>query len=122
MFFRQLLGDIPAESSIDKSALFNEKAQDDLVEEEEEELLTSGIENIVEDSANVSEEIIPPNQFSSDSSDLDDDELLTSGLDDEPLTKVEEPVSKIDDESEFKECLAVVHDDDDFSDEDLLAD
>jgi len=118
-----LLGEIPVESSIDKSALFSEKAQDDLGEEEEEELLTSGIENIVEDSANdVSEEIIPPNQFSSDSSDLDDDELLTSGLDDEPLTKVEEPVSKIDDESEFKECSAVVHDDDDFSDEDLLAD
>ncbi|KAL7541412.1 hypothetical protein ACHAXR_010889 [Thalassiosira sp. AJA248-18] len=125
-----LLGDITVESSIDKSALLG-KAQDDLGDVEEDELLTSGIENTVEeedefltpgiektveDNTNELEDVSPTKQFSSDS---DDDELLTFGLDDEePVTQVDESVSKIDD-SDFKECL--VPDDDGFSDEDLLA-
>mmetsp|Transcript_24571 Transcript_24571/g.52948 ORF Transcript_24571/g.52948 Transcript_24571/m.52948 type:complete len:465 (-) Transcript_24571:262-1656(-) len=114
-----LLGDITVESSIDRSALLSVKAQDELLGEEED-----GIENTVEeDDVNVLEGKSLANQFSDDSDDLDDDELLTSGLDDEPIVfvaKVGEPVAIIDD-GEFKECFAVVHDDDEFSDEDLLA-
>mmetsp|Transcript_9072 Transcript_9072/g.15764 ORF Transcript_9072/g.15764 Transcript_9072/m.15764 type:complete len:90 (+) Transcript_9072:40-309(+) len=69
---------------------------------------------------------IPPNQYSSDSS--DDDELLTSGLDDDvgyddPGTKLEvAPSGSEEVEVEYKDPVALVDDDDDFSDEDLLAD
>lgn len=99
------LGDITA-SSIDKSA-FSVKVQEDPVqaEEEEEELLTSGLEHITPGKS-------APNQFSND---------YLSDLDDEPLIQVEETMPKIN-ESDSNGCFAVVHDDDDSSDEDLLAD
>jgi len=129
-----IVGDVPAETSFEQGALINEKVEDDLLrEDEEEELLTSEVNNgdefgmhEVGVSENAQEEIIPANQFSSDDSDLDDDELLTSGLNDEPITKVAEPEANLSMGSEgYKNFLDVVRsddDDDDFSDDDLLAD
>jgi len=129
-----IVGDVPVESSLEQSALINETVEDDLLrEDEEEELLMSEVDNgdefgmhEVGVSENAQEEIIPANQFSSDDSDLDDDELLTSGLDDEPITKAVEPETNLSMESEgYNKVLEVVRsddDDDDFSDDDLLAD
>mmetsp|Transcript_3539 Transcript_3539/g.7735 ORF Transcript_3539/g.7735 Transcript_3539/m.7735 type:complete len:474 (+) Transcript_3539:161-1582(+) len=129
-----IVGDVPVESSLEQSALINEKVEDNLLREyEEEDLLTSEVDNgdefgmhEVGVSENAPEDIIPATQFSSDDSDLDDDELLTSGLDDEPITNVVEPEADLSVESEgYKKFLEVVRsddDDDDFSDDDLLAD
>lgn len=115
-----ILGDITVESSIDRSTLLSFKAQDELLGEEEDDIESA----LVEDEVNAPEEKSLVNQFSEDSDDLgdlDDDELLTSGFDDEHVVaKFDEPVVVIDN-GELREFVAVVHDDDDFSDEDLLA-
>ena len=80
------------------------KAQEDLVqaEEEDEELLTSDIEDN-ESHSNA------PKQFANDMSDLDD--ALNEAVDTGPKSN----------ESDTNQRFAVIHDDDS-SDEDLLAD
>lgn len=123
-----IIGDVPADSSIDRSAL-SLKAQDEILGDDEdgedEELLTSGLDDGAVDEADNNapleendpeqfEESIPV-QFSSDSDDLDDDELLTSGLhdDDEPVYKANA--------NELINCANIINDDDDdLSDEELL--
>jgi len=120
-----LLGDITLQSNVDSSLSISvvdrgaggnnnasvAKAQDELVQNEEEEMLTDGIDNsaLVEDAA--------ANQFSDES---DDEELLTAGLDeDEPSTaKMNEPVVESAN-GQLKEMSAIV-DDDGFSSEDDL--
>ena len=121
-----LLGDITLQSNVDSSLSISvvdrgaggnnnvsvAKAQDELVQNEEEELLTDGIDNsaLAEDAA--------ANQFSDES---DDEELLTAGLDeDEPLAaKMNEPVVVESANGQLKDMSAIV-DDDGFSSEDDL--
>lgn len=113
---RQLVGgDVALESSVEQRA---QDVQEDPLVDEDAFLPTS---SEVEPDA---PEELPANQFSDDSSDLDDDELLTSGLDDSPpAAKASDPVDGAAGGGAFGTCSAVIHDDeDDFSDEDLLAD
>jgi len=120
-----LLGDITLQSNVDSSLSISvvdrgagatnnvslAKAQDELVDNEEEELLSDGIDNsaVVEDAV--------ASQFSDES---DDEELLTAGLDeDEPLAaKMNEPVVESAN-GQLKDMSAIV-DDDGFSSEDDL--
>jgi len=120
-----LLGDITLQSNVDSSLSISvvdrgagatnnvslAKAQDELEQNEEEELLTDGIDNsaVVEDAV--------ASQFSDES---DDEELLTAGLDeDEPLAaKTNEPVVESAN-GQLKDMSAIV-DDDGFSSEDDL--
>ena len=116
------------ESSVDKSALLSFKAEDKHEDENEEQELLSGggFEGTADDFANAPmddcadeiEDNAAANQFS-DSDDMDDDDLLTSDLNQQVITSIEPaPITiggEINDRSAF-------HDDDEFSDEDLLTD
>ena len=89
------------------------KAQDELVDE------VSYAEGVVNDAP---EENVM-NQFSDDS--IDDDELLTAGLEDEESDDKSVAKDKIHEiDGEFKECVeSAIVDDDDFADyEDLRSD
>lgn len=120
-----LLGDITLQSNVDSSLSISvvdrgaggnnnnvsvAKAQDELVENEEEELLTDGIDNsALED--------VAANQFSDES---DDEELLTAGLDeDEPLAAKMKELVVESANGQLKDMSAIV-DDDGFSSEDDL--
>jgi len=114
-----LLGEITVDSSIDKSSLYSVKAQEEYTGEEEVDIEISAI---VEDDINTLEEkvAVVNDQFSDGSGDFD--ELLTSDIEDEPIVaKFDEQLTPKTDNIGFGECSAVVHDDDEFSDEDLLA-
>lgn len=114
-----LLGEITVDSSIDKSSLYSVKAQEESTGEEEVDIEISAI---VEDDINTLEEkvAVVNDQFSDGSGDFD--ELLTSDIEDEPIVaKFDEQLTPKTDNIGFGECSAVVHDDDEFSDEDLLA-
>lgn len=139
-----LIGDITAESSVDGGAAA--VAQD---YPDDDELLASGLDDVgpaagAVDDFETEEQLTPGqndagaaagagdfeaedersptemHQFASDSDDLDDDELLTSGLDDDGPAARSAVAEKF--EPKFNEDAAIVHDDDDFSDDDLLAD
>eukprot|EP00804_Cyclotella_cryptica_P022848 CCRYP_005048-RA/>CCRYP_005048-RA protein AED:0.16 eAED:0.16 QI:343/1/1/1/0.66/0.5/4/97/440 len=109
-----LVGDITIENSVQGASSLDPRAQDEL--EEEEELLTSGIEDPVK---TVEEHVTdaPLNQLSDD--DLEDDELLTAGLDNGIPSQVDYvnhvPVAN-------KPVLVDHYDDDSIDDENLLSD
>lgn len=112
---------------MDKSLFQIVKAQDELdgkegvVVAEENDHLFEG--DFHDTSSNfpipAEEEFVDANHTSSNSFEMDDDELLTSDLDAVPLETKNDRV-----EMNEMEGLTLVHnhDDDDFSDEDLLAD
>lgn len=115
---------------MDKSALHSVKAaQDELdgeeevgvVDEEQEVHLAEGGFPTTDD-----DEFVDANHTASNSFEMDDDELLTSDLDaEEPDVETTNYANNNDRiELNEQESAAVVHahDDDDFSDEDLLAD
>ncbi|KAL7521357.1 hypothetical protein ACHAWX_006035 [Stephanocyclus meneghinianus] len=110
-----LVGDVTIENSIDITNVLDARAQDELEQEEEDEMLTSGIDDHVQ----TVEEFVndtPLNQFSED--DLEDEELLTAGLDSGISTKV-------DDENQVvpnKPVLVEHYDDDSIDDDNLLSD
>lgn len=111
----QLVGDVTIENSIDITNVLDARAQDELEQEEEDEMLTSGIDDHVQ----TVEEFVndtPLNQFSED--DLEDEELLMAGLDSGISTKV-------DDENQVvpnKPVLVEHYDDDSIDDDNLLSD
>jgi hypothetical protein len=110
-----LVGDVTFENSIEITNSVDARAQDELEQEEEDELLTSGIDDHVQ----TVEEFVndtPLNQFSED--DLEDEELLTAGLD-------KDISSKVDDDNHVvanKPTLVEHYDDDSIDDDNLLSD
>ena len=119
------------ETSVDKSALLSLKAEDKYEDENEEQELLSGggSECTVDHFANApmddcADEIednadnAAVNQFS-DSDDMDDDDLLTSDLNQRVITSIEPAPTTVG--GEINDWSAF-HDDDEFSDEDLLTD
>ena len=119
------------ETSVDKSALLSLKAEDKYEDENEEQELLSGggFESTVDHFANApmddcADEIednadnVAVNQFS-DSDDMDDDDLLTSDLNQQVITSIEPAPTTVGGEINDRSAF---HDDDEFSDEDLLTD
>ena len=126
-YCHQLLGDITVENSMDKSAL-SSMAQDDHLgdeegdvddDEEEEQFLPNKSNDVSgEGDANVIDQ--SSGEEHDDPLGDDDEELLTSGLDD-PVVVENEPVADKTDVGggEFEDEQLVL--DDDYSDEDLLS-
>ena len=116
---------------MDKSALHSAKAaQDELdgeeevgvvVEEQEVHIAEGGFPTPTDD-----DEFVDANHTASNSFEMDDDELLTSDLDaEEPVVKTTNYAKnndRIDINEQESAAVVHAHDDDDFSDEDLLAD
>ena len=110
-----MVGDVTIENSIEITNSLDGRAQDEL-EQEEEELLTSGIDDPVQ---SVEEPMhdAPLNQFSDD--DLEDEELLTAGLDDRIPSQVDVDGHVL---MVNKPALVENYDDDSIDDENLLSD
>ena len=114
------------ETSVGKSALLSLKAEDKYEDENEQEVLSGGGFEGVDDFANapmddcaeVIEDNAAVNQFS-DSDDMDDDDLLTSDLNQQVITSIESAPTTVGGEINDRSAF---HDDDEFSDEDLLTD
>lgn len=118
------------ESSVDKSALLSLKAEDKYDDEDEaQELVSSSdfdgtaddfVNPPMDDCASEPGKNVAVNQ-SYDSDDMDDDNLLTSDLNDKQISSPIEPAPSTVDGGMHGRSAAF-NDDDDFSDEDLLTD